>query len=142
MAAKNKRDHNSSKPVAMPVKLATVKLRDPWTNWTFTARINFPVGMYATMIDMTGIADTEGLGKGASPEEQRRAVEQVAASLEKLRDALGGVIIDWNFVDIHGKPLPNAQDGGLELLDGELLGVMMGDLLKEAATVPQKPSDK
>lgn len=143
MAGRKRAASNGSKPVAMPVTLATVKMPDPWTGWVFKARSNFPVGMYQTMVDVTKLAlEEEDQPEGYKPtlKEQIDEAQRVAISMDHLKHALGGVILEWNFLDIHGKELPEPMEGGLDMCDGALMGAMMSGLLKAVGEVPQTPS--
>lgn len=64
----------------MPVRSREINLNSDFEGWQFTARTNMPLGVLEDL---------------------------VSGDYGKIRSALAGVVLGWNFVDENGKELPD-----------------------------------
>jgi hypothetical protein len=59
---------------------------------------------------------------------------------EKRIAALAQTILEWNWVDEHGNPIPQPVDGGLDACDAEALGLLLTKwqaMIAEDAALPK-----
>lgn len=97
----------------MPVRTATVELAGDFEGWTATMRVNPKM---RTLDDLRSGDDV------------------------RLRAAVASLVVDWNFVDEEGEPLPAARDGGIDECTDELLGELIdayGRKIEELAALPK-----
>lgn len=67
----------------LPVRTAHVELADEWEGWSFTARTNPTMG---TLDDLT------------------------CGVFSRVIDGLAATVLEWNFVDEEGQPLPDPKE--------------------------------
>jgi hypothetical protein len=72
----------------MPVRTATIVLNSEYEGWQATMRTNPPLRVYE---------------------------EMQSGTVERVKVALAGVIVDWNFVDEAGEALPASAEGVMAL---------------------------
>lgn len=76
----------------MPIRTATIALDGDYAGWTVRMRTNPPLSAFEQF---------------------------TSGSFRQIREALTTLLLDWNFVDEDGAPLP--LDGGVEHLPVDLL---------------------
>lgn len=67
----------------MPVRTREIHLNDEWEGWSFTARVNPPMGIISDMS---------------------------SGEIDLITESIAKIIVDWNFVDEDGNPLPIPKD--------------------------------
>jgi hypothetical protein len=100
-------------PRAAPVRTAEVVLDGDYEGWRAVVRTNHRFGV---LLDMES-GDTE----------------RVVAALAKI-------VLEWNFVDEEGEPLPQPADGGIGQCDADALKRLMeqvGALFQAGGAVPK-----
>lgn len=98
-------------PLRMPVRTTRVELNGPYKGFWLTMRSNPPLSLFTSL--------------------------QVGVNFDTLRDKIHSLIMDWNFVDDEGKPIPA---GSLDDISIELIGLTIQaylDQIKSISAVPK-----
>lgn len=93
----------------MPVRTAQIELDGEYEGFSFTLRTNAPLYVLA------------GLSSGDLP---------------RITEALAEVLIDWNFPDENGDPLPPPSTETVGQLPFDLVGIIASHFNKEATSLP------
>lgn len=97
----------------MPVKAVEIALTGDYAGFVFTIRKNFKSKMLDTIAD-------------------------AGRDFPAAREAIGGIIVGWNFVDEEGKPYPVPVDDPeiMGELPIDMLTTMMEEIVKATVTNP------
>ena len=68
------------------VKSRKVELSGDWEGWWFITRTNPPMQVIADLL---------------------------SGNLDRMMEACKGIVLEWNFVDENGDPLPSPKEGGI-----------------------------
>lgn len=99
----------------LPIKTAKLSLSGDYEGWECTVRTNPPLRVFRML--------------------QSDLAEDVIA-------ALAVIILDWNFVDEEGNPLPPPDEAGVEALPLDLVDQIGRAYTEEIVTLPKRSSGR
>lgn len=92
----------------MPVRTKKIALVEDWEGWNFTARTNFPLYV---LRDLS------------------------SGDFDKMMNALGGIIVEWNFVDERGDALPSPDAESMGLIPMDLAMAMVNAITDDVSSL-------
>lgn len=98
-------------PRRLPVRSKRVVLAGEYDGWEATVRTNAPLGLFLKLAQLGQTDDSNA----------------TMAALSELVNVLPSLVLDWNFVDEDGQPLPCTR-AGIERLPTDLLMALVGAL--------------
>lgn len=103
----------------MPVRTQDINLTGEYEGWQLTIRANAPAGV---LRHLEGFADAT----------ERDAPE----IMHHMLDFIGAVLIDWNFVDEEGEPIPATREG-CDKIPAELVMMIMEEYKRQSGALPK-----
>lgn len=106
----------------MPVKTRRVELTGEYEGWWAVVRTNAPFSLF---VGLASVGDADGTG--------------ALTAMVSVYENLAKIVLDWNFVDEDGEPLP-CDKRGFEAIGGDLLSALLGAVgqaREEAGAVPK-----
>ncbi len=94
----------------MPVKTATVNLKDEYEGWNFVARTNPPIGVFGLV---------------------------ASGNFDKIVEGLSLIIRSWNFVDEEGKDLEVPSVDTVSYLPLDLITMVANEYVGAINAVPK-----
>lgn len=114
--------HAPAAPRRMPVATRRVELDGKYRGWWFDLNTDAPFGLFLRVMDLQGAA-------GADEATARRAFAELVQLLPEL-------VLDWNFVDRQGAPIP-CDGAGLLRLPLPLIQAIFANIGPEPAPAPK-----
>jgi len=100
----------------MPIKTAKIELEDDWEGWNFIARTNPTLGMFA---------------------------DAASGNFDRMAEALSTMVVEWNFVDEEGNPLPQpSEEGATSMLPLDLTSVVISAIMDRIAKLPNASKEQ
>lgn len=121
MATKRNGAKPEKPPLRMPKRTAVIYFNGDYTGFKATVWVNAPLELWEDLRSKVVEATPEG---------------QQAAGLEVLNH----IVLDWNFVDYDGNPIPLPAEGGLKKVPVDLVKLLdtgIGEKLQEASALPK-----
>ena len=93
----------------LPIKTKELALTGEWVDWKCTVRTNPPISIFGDIS---------------------------SGDFERIVRALSKIILDWNFVDENGEPLPKPDVATINEVPLELITVIANRYVEELTKLP------